>query len=151
MRTIDEIILHCSATKEGQFVSVDTIRNWHINNNGWKDVGYHFVIYLDGTVMAGRPLEQVGAHAGPEKNPHSIGICYVGGLGKDGKPKDTRTPQQKDALFDLTFILLQRFGLSPDAVHCHNEYANKACPCFSRDEFVGELKQYIESLKNKQK
>lgn len=99
MRTIDKIIIHCSATKEGLNFNVNDIRRWH-KAKGWKDVGYHYVICLDGTVQPGRPIAQVGAHcSGYNKN--SIGICYIGGLDENNKPKDTRTVQQKAALHTL--------------------------------------------------
>jgi N-acetylmuramoyl-L-alanine amidase len=127
MRKIDKIIWHCSATKEGVAVTVDTIRGWHVKDRGWSDIGYHHVITLDGEVHAGRPLIRAGAHVSG-LNATTIGICYVGGLDKAGKPKDTRTAAQKAALYDLTAALLKRF---PGAtVHGHNEFAAKACPCF---------------------
>ena len=127
MRAIDKIIWHCAATKEGDDITVDTIRRWHVEGRGWSDIGYHYVIALDGAVHAGRPLIRMGAHVAG-LNRHSIGVCYVGGLDKNGKPKDTRTKAQKKALYDLTATLLQRF---PGAtVHGHNEFAAKACPCF---------------------
>lgn len=127
MRKINEIILHCSATKEGVNFNVNDIRRWH-KAKGWKDVGYHYVICLDGAIQSGRSLDQIGAHCtGHNKN--SIGICYIGGLGEDGKPKDTRTTQQKAALYNLLIKLKQKF---PDAtIHGHNEFANKACPSFN--------------------
>lgn len=143
MRKITSLILHCSATPEGKDYTVADIDRWH-KARGFKSpsgihVGYHFIVYRDGTVMQGRPVEEVGAHAGSEHNPHSIGICYIGGLYKDGKAKDTRTPQQKDSLLDLCFLFLQHYNLTPDAIHCHNEFANKACPSFSRDTFIQEF------------
>lgn len=126
MRAIDKIIWHCAATREGQEVSVEEIRRWH-RDRGWSDIGYHYVIELDGTVRTGRPLAVTGAHVRGQ-NTGSIGICYVGGLDKKGKPKDTRTTAQKKSLHELTAALRQRF---PGAtVHGHNEFANKACPCF---------------------
>ena len=126
MRSIDKIIVHCSATREGQHVTVQQIRQWHLQRN-FADIGYHYVIYLDGTVHKGRPLEKAGAHC-KGYNAHSIGICYVGGLDRQGKPKDTRTAAQKAALLTLIRELRQRF---PHAtVHGHREFANKACPCF---------------------
>jgi N-acetylmuramoyl-L-alanine amidase len=127
MRPINKIIWHCSATKEGQAVSVETIRRWHLDR-GFSDIGYHFVIGLDGVVRTGRPLEKAGAHA-EGHNANSIGICYIGGVASDGKtPKDTRTPDQRAALYALTEDLLHRF---PEAtVHGHREFAAKACPSF---------------------
>ena len=55
MRRIDKIILHCSATPEGRNVTVEDIRAWHIER-GFRTIGYHYVIYLDGSVHAGRPV-----------------------------------------------------------------------------------------------
>ena len=126
MRSIDKIIVHCSATREGQHVTVQQIRQWHLQRN-FADIGYHYVVYLDGTVHKGRPLEKAGAHC-KGYNTHSIGICYVGGLDRQGKPKDTRTAAQKAALLSLIRELRQRFPRA--TVHGHREFANKACPCF---------------------
>ena len=126
MRSIDQIIVHCSATREGQHVTVQQIRQWHLQRK-FADIGYHYVVYLDGTVHKGRPLEKAGAHC-KGHNAHSIGICYVGGLDRNGNPKDTRTAAQKAALLSLIRELRHRF---PGAtVHGHREFANKACPCF---------------------
>lgn len=127
MRELKEIILHCTATKEGQDYSVEQVRKWHLDR-GFNDIGYHFLIRLDGTVEAGRPLETVGAHC-KGHNANSIGIAYVGGLDKNGRPKDTRTLPQKEAMRRLVYDLKQYFPRL--VVHCHNEYSTKACPCFS--------------------
>lgn len=127
MRELKEIILHCTATKEGQDYPVEQVRKWHLDR-GFNDIGYHFLIRLDGTVEAGRPLETVGAHC-QGHNANSIGIAYVGGLDKNGRPKDTRTLPQKEAMRRLVYDLKQYFPRLE--VHCHNEYSTKACPCFS--------------------
>ena len=126
MRRIDKIILHCSATLPGQRVDVETITRWH-KQRGFKTIGYHFFIDRSGTIHAGRPLEEQGAHC-KGQNAHSIGICYEGGLDKEGWPLDTRTILQRIAMKELVAQLLGQF---PDAtVHGHREFANKACPCF---------------------
>lgn len=133
MRKIDKIIIHCAATPEGKDFTVQQIRQWHTapkpKGNGWRDIGYHFVIYRDGSVHVGRPIEQSGAHTSGH-NAHSIGICYIGGCAADGKtPKDTRTEAQKAALVRLVRELRSQF---PGAtVHGHNEFAAKACPSFN--------------------
>lgn len=126
-RIINKIIIHCSATPEGRDVSADTIRQWHLAR-GFKEIGYHYVIYRDGTVVPGRSEAVVGAHTSGV-NSNSLGICYVGGMSPDNKfPKDTRTPRQKDALCKLVAELRQKYpGVS---VHGHNEFAKKACPSF---------------------
>lgn len=133
MRKINKIILHCSATKEGMHFTAEDIDQWH-KQQGWKGIGYHYVILLDGTVQIGRPESEIGAHVSGH-NANSIGICYIGGLDKNGKAKDTRTDQQKEALQNLVSALLEKY---PDAtVHGHNEFANKDCPCFNvKAEFL---------------
>lgn len=127
MRTINEIIVHCSATPEGRNVTVKDIDTWH-RQRGFRCIGYHYVIYLDGSVHTGRPESQVGAHC-LGHNSHSIGVCYIGGVAKDGKtPKDTRTDAQKESLIKLIKELKVKYPKA--TVHGHREYANKACPSF---------------------
>lgn len=126
MRKINKIILHCSATREGQNFTVKDITNWHLQR-GFKTIGYHFVVYLDGSVHKGREIAEIGAHC-QGHNSNSIGICYIGGLDKNGKASDTRTPAQKAAIKELVAKMKADF---PEAtIHGHNEFANKACPCF---------------------
>lgn len=126
-RTINEIIIHCTATPEGRECTVTEIRRWHIQR-GFSDIGYHYVIHLDGRVEEGRNVDIAGAHC-TGHNANSIGVVYVGGCGKDGKtPKDTRTDAQKAALANL---LLDLRKLYPRAtIHGHRDFANKACPSF---------------------
>lgn len=127
MRKINEIIVHCSATREGQEISVDTIRQWHIRR-GWSDIGYHFIIYLDGSVHEGRPLERTGAHT-IGHNTNSIGICYIGGMNKEyTKAKDTRTAAQKESLENLLVSFKEKY--KDIKIYGHRDFANKACPSF---------------------
>ena len=131
MRLVNEIIVHCSATREGQQVTVDTIRDWHLAK-GWNDIGYHFYIDLDGTINKGRDIDKMGAHC-KGHNRNSIGICYCGGVETDGKtPKDTRTQKQKDSLLNVLKTLKAMY---PEAViYSHSEFAAKACPSFDATE-----------------
>ena len=137
-RDVNEIILHCSATREGQHIDVDTIRRWHVQGNGWSDIGYHFVVYLDGTVVPGRPLHRSGAHV-RGRNKASIGICYIGGCEADGKtPKDTMTQEQELSVRNLVVALRASHG--DLALRGHNEFASKACPSFQvADKFCDIL------------
>lgn len=140
-RRVSNIILHCTASPEGQNMTVEQIRNIHVKNNGWSDIGYHYVVYLDGTIHEGRSIDKIGAHC-ENHNTGSIGVVYVGGVVKvDGKllPKDTRTPEQKKALVSLVKKLMDMYGLGKGNVHGHYEYANKACPSFNIESFRKEL------------
>ncbi len=138
MREINKIILHCSATREGQDITTETIRGWHVGERGWSDIGYHFVVLLDGTVDKGRPIERQGAHVRGH-NKGSIGICYVGGCDADMNPKDTRTDLQKDSLTELISYLMDSY--EDATLHGHNEFSSKACPSFNVKE---EYKELIE-------
>lgn len=127
MRKINELIWHCTATPEGREVSVKTIRKWH-TDKGWKDIGYHMLVHLDGSVSDGRPISQIGAHV-KGHNTGTIGYAYVGGVAKDGRtPKDTRTAAQKMAMLRLTRAAIKEFGITK--ISGHRQYANKACPSF---------------------
>lgn len=141
MRTINMIVIHCTATKEGKDYSVDTIRQWH-KARGFRDIGYHFVIGLDGDINRGRNIEQSGAHA-KGYNSNSIGVSYVGGLNGFRKPKDTRTTAQIHALKAIVNVLQCIYGddikvvghrdlsvdMNGDGVITESEWM-KSCPCF---------------------
>jgi len=127
LKHVDKVIVHCTATPEGRHTTVEDVKRWHLDR-GWSDIGYHFLVYLDGSVHEGRPLEIQGAHC-KGQNKNSIGIAYVGGIDKvNFKPKDTRTEEQKEALVDM----LEFFKIAhPEAViYGHRDFANKACPSF---------------------
>jgi N-acetylmuramoyl-L-alanine amidase len=139
MRKISEIILHCSATREGKAFTVGDIDRWH-RERGWKGCGYHYVITLDGKVELGRPEQVAGAHC-TGRNSESIGVCYIGGCDMVGKSKDTRTPEQKKAMVTLVRQLMQTHGIGIENVRCHNEFSTKACPSFSIEKFRNELEE----------
>lgn len=130
-RNIKELIVHCSATPEGKDYSVDTIRQWHLQR-GFSDIGYHYVIYRDGSIHIGRDESIIGAHC-TGHNTNSIGVCYIGGCASDGKtPKDTRTLQQKESLLSLLKTLKIKY---PNAkIYPHYKFAAKACPSFNAEE-----------------
>lgn len=143
-----EIIVHCSATKEGKDFNIKDIDTWH-KQRGFKKVGYHYVVRLDGTIEEGRKENEVGAHC-TGHNGRSIGICYIGGLDEEGEPKDTRTAEQKEALFTLISKLLLKYDLTLEDIHTHNEFSNKACPGFGKGDFDREFEVWLkETLINK--
>lgn len=151
MRQINLIVVHCSATPEGRDVTAADINKMHIAR-GFKKIGYHYVVRLDGTVEKGRNENEIGAHV-KGYNANSIGVCYVGGVASDSKtPKDTRTPAQKSALKKLLHTLKQRYpnarivghrDLSHDLNHDGkiepSEWV-KACPCFNAEEEYIDIK-----------
>lgn len=135
MRKITEIIVHCTATAEGKDYTVADVDRWH-KAQGWSGIGYHWLVYRDGSIHAGRAETKVGAHC-KGHNSCSIGVCYVGGLASDGKTsKDTRTPEQKAALLKLLRQLRARY---PTAKICgHRDFAAKDCPSFdAKAEYKG--------------
>lgn len=126
-RRITEIIVHCTATPEGKDYTVSDIRRWH-KQQGWSDIGYHYVVYRSGQIVGGRSIDLVGAHC-QGHNANSIGVCYVGGVATDGKtPKDTRTPDQREA---MVFLLKFLRDIYPQArIRGHRDFAQKACPSY---------------------
>ena len=130
-RTINEIIVHCSATPEGKDYTLDTIRKWHLQR-GFSDIGYHYVIHPDGKVEEGRDVNIAGAHCSGH-NSKSIGICYIGGMTADNKKaKDTRTSEQHTMLL---WLLMKMRKLYPSAkIHGHRDFAAKDCPSFDATE-----------------
>ena len=139
-RTITDIIIHCTATRSWQDYSADDIRRMH-KAQGWADIGYHYVVRLDGTIENGRDVDKIGAHVSGH-NANSIGVVYVGGLDNQGKAKDTRTENQKCALLNLLMDLRKLYpkakisghrDFSPDkngdGIISPDEFI-KECPCF---------------------
>ena len=149
--TVKEIILHCSATPEGKDFTVDDIKKWHLQR-GFKDIGYHYVIYRDGTVKKGRKDNENGAHC-VGHNSTALGICYIGGMDAENKrPKDTRTTEQHDALLNLVEELMTKYKLTLDKVYCHNNFAKKDCPSFQISEFRDEYTTWAtKKLQEKRK
>ena len=132
-RSIHYLVVHCSATPEGRDHTAKDIDDWH-KQRGFNEIGYNYVVRLDGTVEEGRDVNKIPAHV-TNHNKDSIGICYIGGIDRNTlQPKDTRTDAQKEALKRL---LLELRALYPDAkILGHRDFAGvaKACPCFDAKE-----------------
>lgn len=140
-RQIDGIVIHCTATKPGKDLTVEDVRRMH-KAQGWSDIGYHYLVRLDGRIETGRDVDIIGAHVSGH-NAHTIGVCYVGGLDATGKPYDTRTYNQKQSLLNLLKILRATYPKA--TIKGHRDYSPdknnngsieswewiKACPCFS--------------------
>ena len=140
MRTIDHIVIHCSATREDRSLTVAELEENH-RCRGFRGIGYHYYIRKDGTVINTRALELVGAHA-KGHNSHSIGICYEGGLDADGRPADTRTPEQTE---QFILLLMRMVKIFPGVrIRGHRDMPGsipKACPCFDAERVFGYLEK----------
>lgn len=132
----DTIIIHCTATRATHDVHVADIDLWH-RQRGFRSVGYHYHITLDGRIETGRPYDEEGAHT-LGWNRRAIGISYAGGIGDNGLPADTRTPEQREALKQL---IVRLHAEHPELVHLfgHRDLARKACPCFDAQREYGGL------------
>lgn len=145
---VQELILHCAATPEGKNFTAKDIDRMH-KQRGFKKIGYHYVIDLDGTIEKGREENEVGAHA-TGHNSKSLGICYIGGVTKDCKtPKDTRTKEQKQSMYELVDKLIKKYNLTLNQVHGHYEFANKACPSFKMEKFKQEFNEWKKQQNSK--
>ena len=146
-RPMHTIVVHCSATKENVDYDRNDIKKWHLNR-GFKDIGYHFIIKLDGTIEIGRPLNQIGAHV-TNNNTGTIGVCYIGGLDSKCNSKDTRTDEQKESLLNLINLLKNNINIKEIKGHrdCSKDLNGngkidkfeyiKDCPCFEvKDEYT---------------
>lgn len=131
------IVIHHSATPDSPAKNWDAIRRYHIEVNGWRDVGYHFGVELVGgeyQILGGRPVHEMGAHTAGYND--LIGICLVGDFDKAPPPDDAL-----HRLFCLVLGLLVAFNLSPDTVYFHSDYSAKSCPGkhFPKSEFIRRL------------
>lgn len=148
-RAIHTLVWHCTATPEGREYAPAEIERMH-RARGFSGIGYHKLVHLDGSVSEGRPEAQAGAHVAGH-NTGTIGYAYVGGVDAGGRPKDTRTPEQMQAMIRLTREAASRYrlravlghrDLSPDldgdgVVEPH-EWV-KVCPCFDVIPEYGRL------------
>ena len=139
MREINEIIIHCTATESGHDYSVKTIDKWH-RERGFKQIGYHYIIHLDGKIEHGRDVSLIGAHC-KGHNRNSIGIAYVGGL-YCGQPCNTMTAAQMQSLIHVIQLLIEAFP-TIKKVSGHNDYAHKTCPCFDVHKFLAINKIHV--------
>jgi len=126
MRPINAIILHSIATKEGREYTVDEVDTMH-KARGWRGIGYHYLIHLNGNVSKGRPVEEKGAHV-KGRNEDTIGIAYVGGADMFGNAKDTRTISQKVAQQVLVNWLRLRYQVY--RVLGHKDCGATECPSY---------------------
>lgn len=130
----DMIVIHCSATPADMDIGVEKIKHWHVVENGWDDVGYHYVIKRDGTLETGRDESMVGSHA-RAVNGTSIGICLIGGSNKSGDWENNFLPEQFDTLEDLISTLKNKYDIKKIIGHYEVD-DKKKCPSFNVKEWL---------------
>ena len=153
MRKIDTLIVHCTATRAAWWADrrpqekVDEVRSWHVEERGWSDIGYHYLIDRDGTVVEGRPIEKTGAHA-KGYNKTSVGIALFGGHGghEDDAFDMHFTPEQDRALRKLIAQLRMEYP-SINTVMGHNEVSAKMCPCFQVTSWLSNVQEKSKKQK----
>ncbi len=137
MRMLNEIIVHCSATRPSADIGADEIRHWHVHGNNWSDIGYHYVIRRNGELEEGRPVNVQGAHTSGH-NKDTIGVCLVGGVAEENirVPENNFTEKQFVTLTALLKALTKQYGITK--ISGHRDYAAKACPSFDVQEYLLE-------------
>ena len=129
----DTIVLHCAATKASMDIGVEEIKKWHVVDNGWSDIGYHWVIRRDGTIEPGRDQTLVGSHA-RQVNGTSLGICLVGGKDTNNKPDCNYTLKQYIALKELVSDLKKEYKKA--VIVGHRDVADVLSPHFNIKELL---------------
>ena len=131
----DSIVVHCSQTPKSMDIGVDKIAEWHIQQNGWEDVGYHWIIKRDGTIESARPEDMKGAHA-PAANHRSIAICLIGGSQDDGKGWENNfTNEQFESLKNKITDIQDRYEITHIIGH-RDVDDRKECPAFDVGEWA---------------
>ena len=131
------IVIHCSATRSNQHVTISDIRHWHVVERGWSDIGYHWVIDRNGQVLPGRKAHLQGAHVRGH-NHESVGVCLIGGIDDNGLPENNFTQEQMLSLEMLVESLGIRYpGAKVVGHNFFNPY--KACPCFMVEDWLEDI------------
>lgn len=136
MRDIDYLVVHCTATQPE--TKVESIQNYWRKNLGWKSPGYHYMIKADGEIVPLLSIEKV-SNGVAGYNSKIINISYIGGIDKAGKPKDTRTSEQKASILKLLKDLKKRFPSAKIQGHRDFPKVNKACPSFDAKKEYSKL------------
>ena len=142
---VHDIVLHCADTKPDWMEDARTsqkvaeIKRWHIEDRGWKDIGYHWIVDRDGTAQAGRRETVIGAGV-MGFNRGVIHICLIGGNGGNEKDRFSKhfTHAQDLALTRLIASIKSRTEIK--RITGHNDHAAKACPCFNVAEYLRGLR-----------
>jgi len=123
LNKIDFICIHCADSKKSMDVDVETLRRWHVEENGWSDIGYHYFIKFNGSLHKCRDTKYQGAHC-KAINQNSIAVCLEGGFNGE----DNFTVPQLNQLKSLINSLKIQYPNA--ALVGHNHFDEKSCPSF---------------------
>jgi len=139
----DTLAIHCSATPATMDIGVEKIKEWHVKENGWEDVGYHFIITRSGELQTARPEEYQGAHA-PQVNFRSLAVCLIGGTDNKQQWENNFTDEQFTTLKSLIADLIKKYEIKKIIGHYQVD-DRKKCPSFDVPEWLeqNELNDYI--------
>ena len=130
----DTIVIHCSATPATMDIGVDKIREWHVDDNKWDDVGYHHIITRDGTLEPARPEEMQGSH-NPKTNYRSVAVCMIGGSNSNGDWENNFLDPQWVTLKALLLNLIEKYEIKKIIGHYQVD-DRKQCPSFNVPEYL---------------
>lgn len=127
-REIKYIVIHCTATQPE--VKIEAIKKYWREVRGWGDTpGYHYIIKSEGDTikLLDENKNSYGVYA---HNNECISISYIGGIDKAGKPKNTMSRAQENALFDKIVELTEKYPNTKVLGHRDFPGVKKACPSF---------------------
>ena len=117
---------------------VRQIQNWHMDHNGWADIGYHFLVGQDGRVYEGRPMSIVGAHV-RGSNTDNIGIAVIGNF-----TNDEPTGIQLRTLKALISAICKMHYIKAVNISGHRDYHSKnTCPGDKLYNKIPEIIEYV--------
>lgn len=128
-KSTDTLVIHCADTPAKMDVDVTDVREWHVLERGWLDVGYHIFIKRDGTIQEARPIWTVGAHV-EGHNSTSIGVCMAGGSDGKGNEQNNFTEAQWESLRATVRALIHAYPITTICGHRDFPKVQKYCPSF---------------------
>ncbi len=127
--------------------TIRSIQNYHMDSNGWMDIGYHFLIGTslssgDTKIYQGRPETVVGAHTGGA-NTGNVGVNVIGDF-----TTETVHPNSYQALIRLLAWLCSRYGISPSKIYGHCDFNSTACPGQNLYSKMAQIRQDVQNYIN---
>jgi N-acetylmuramoyl-L-alanine amidase len=120
---------------------LQNVQRNHVDNRGYGDIGYHFLVDAAGRVFHGRSLEYQGAHAGGSNNIQNIGVCLLGNF-EFRRP----SPRAMAALDSLLRDLRRQHRILRTRIYGHGELKSTKCPGSSLAHWTKDYRRTGPSL-----